>query len=230
MERAYEYGLIAVVPTRAHLDSILTQGIYHSPYAPDNRHKKWGLRLRADFILFILSETSFPGQSGVACEAAIKSVHFGERREIDPQAPASSQGASDEKPYIWFRLENPKPVVPLRKYVKPMPRFAFTTRLAFNEAENVAELLLIREPERRFYRECRNAGFTVAVHDESGGTGQVFDVGQLRLRFTVAQEGRDAVQVRFDPWTATFKGPGWNFTWTELMFRPENCLARIVSP
>jgi hypothetical protein len=28
-----------------------------------------------------------------------------------------------------------------------MPRFAFTTRLAFNEAENVAELLLIREPE-----------------------------------------------------------------------------------
>ena len=230
MEGAHEYGLIAVVPTRAHLDSILAQSIYHSPYAPDNRHKKWGLRLRADFILFILSETSFPGQSGVACEAAIKSVHFGERREIDPQPPASSQGASDEKPCIWFRLENPKPVVPLRKYVKPMPRFAFTTRLAFNEAENVAELLLIREPERRFYRECRNAGFTVAVHDESSGTGQVFDVGQLRLRFTVAQEGRDAVQVRFDPWTATFKGPGWNFTWTELMFRPENCLARIVSP
>jgi hypothetical protein len=88
-------------------------------------------------------------------------------------------------------------------------------------------LLLIREPERRFYRECRNAGFTVAVHDESSGTGQVFDVGQLRLRFTVAQEGRDAVQVRFDPWTATFKGPGWSFTWTQLMFRPEECLEQV---
>ena len=85
MEWAHENGLIAVVPTRAHLDSILTQGIYHSPYAPGDRHKKWGLRLRADFILFILSETSFPGQSGVACEAAIKSVHFGERREEGEQ-------------------------------------------------------------------------------------------------------------------------------------------------
>ena len=83
MEWAHEYGLIAVVPTRAHLDYILTQGIYHSPYAPDDRHKKWGLRVRADFILFILSETSFPGESGVACEAAIKSVHFGERRESE---------------------------------------------------------------------------------------------------------------------------------------------------
>ncbi len=112
IERAHEYGLIAVVPTRAHLDYILAQGICHSPY---DKHKKWGLRLRADFILFMLSETSFPGQSGVACEVAIKSVHFGERREIGPQPPASSQGAGDEKPCIWFRLENPKPVVPLRK-------------------------------------------------------------------------------------------------------------------
>ena len=43
-------------------------------------------------------------------------------------------------------MGNPKPLVPLRKQVKPMPRFAFTTRLAFNEAENVAELLLILEP------------------------------------------------------------------------------------
>ena len=227
IEWAHEYGLIAVVPTRAHLDYILAHGIYHSPY---DKHKKWGLRLRADFILFILSETSFPGQSGVAYAAAIKSVHFGERQEIAPQPPASSQGSSNQRPYIWFRLDPPKPVVPLRKYVKPMPRFAFTTRLAFNEADNVAELLLIREPERRFYRECRNAGFDVAVHDESTGGEQVFDIGQLRLRFTVAQEGRDTVQVRFDPWTATFKGPDWSFTWTQLMFRPEECLGKVGAP
>lgn len=159
-----------------------------------------------------------------------KSVHFGERREIDPKPPASSRGASDEKHYVWFRMEKPKPVVPLRKYVKPMPSFAFTTRLAFNEAENVAELLLIREPERRFYRECRDAGFEVAVHDESISSEQVFDVGQLRLRFTVVQEGRDTVQVRFEPWTATFKGPGWSFTWTQLMFRPEECLEKVGVP
>lgn len=94
----------------------------------------------------------------------------------------------------------------------------------------MAGLQLIREPERRFYRERRNAGFTVAVHDESIGSEQVFDVGQLRLRFTVAQEGRDAVQVRFDPWTATFKGSGWSFSWTQLMFRPEECLERVGIP
>jgi len=224
IEWAHEYGLIAVVPTRAHLDYILAQGIYHSPY---DKHKKWGLRLRADFILFILSETSFPGQSGVAYEASIKSVHFGQRQEIDPQPPTSSQDSSNLRPYIWFRIDKPKPVMPLLKYVKQMPRFAFTTRLAFNEAANVAELLLIREPERRFYSECRNAGFDVAVHDECIGSEQVFDIGQLRLRFTVAREGRDPVQVRFDPLTATFKGPGWSFTWTRLMFRPEDCLLRL---
>lgn len=48
---------------------------------------------------------------------------------------------------------------------------------------HVAELLLIREPERRFYRECRLAGFDETVYDESSGEEQVFDVGQLRLRF-----------------------------------------------
>ena len=116
---------------------------------------------------------------------------------------------------------------PLRKYVKSMPKFAFTTRLAFNEASNVSELLLIREPERRFYQECRNAGFEVAVHDESMGSEQVFDIGQLLLRFSVAKDGGAAIQVRFDPWSATFKGPGWSFTWTELMFRSEECLRHL---
>ncbi|CAN5903818.1 hypothetical protein BH11VER1_BH11VER1_42210 [soil metagenome] len=225
IEWAHEYGLIAIVPTREQLNYILSQGIYHSPY---DKHKKWGLRLRADFILFILSESSFPGESGVGYEAVIKSVHFGERRDINPPPPPSSRGSTSEEHYVWFQLENPKAVSPARKYVKPMPQFAFTTRLAFNEAENVAELLLIREPERRFYRECRNAGLQVSVHDESIGSAQVYDIGSLRLRFTVSLDEHAPVQVRFDPWTATFKGPGWSFTWTELMFRPEECLRHLA--
>ena len=65
------------------------------------------------------------------------------------------------------------------------------------------------------------------MHDESIGSEQVFDVGQLRLRFTVGQEGRDPVQVRFGPWTANFEGLGWSFTWTQLMFRPEECLGQV---
>jgi hypothetical protein len=226
IEWAHEYGLVAVVPTQQQLDYILKHGIYHSPY---DRHRKWGLRLRADFILFILSESSFPGESGVAYQAEIKSVHFGERKDIEPPPPPSSRGSGDHDHFVWFQLEDPRLVSPLRKYVKPMPKFAFTTRLAFNEASNVSELLLIREPERRFYQECRNAGFEVAVHDESMGSEQVFDIGQLLLRFSVAKDGGAAIQVHFDPWSATFKGPGWSFTWTELMFRPEECLRHFSS-
>src|SRR5207244_3727577 len=97
----------------------------------------------------------------------------------------------------------------------------------FKEAETVAELLLIREPERRFYRECRMAGFDVSVYDESSGEDQVFDVGQLRLRFAVSCKDGAKIIVRFDPATARFSSAGKLFTWSELMFRPEDCLARI---
>ena len=89
IEWAHEYGLIAIVPSREQLDYILQSEIYHSPY---DKHRKWGLRLRADFILFLLSESKFPGQSGVAYQAEIKSVHFGDRREIIPPPPASQRG------------------------------------------------------------------------------------------------------------------------------------------
>ena len=108
--------------------------------------------------------------------------------------------------------------------------FAFTTRLAFRQAENVAELLLIREPEYRFYRECRLAGLDVAVYDESRGDDQVFDISQLNLRFVVSQKDGSKTNVRFNPATARFTSGETIFTWSELMFRPENCLARIVSP
>ena len=109
------------------------------------------------------------------------------------------------------------------------PCFALTTRLAFQEASNVAEHLLIREPERRFHRECRLAACDVAVYDESSGGEQVFDIGQLRLRFSVSKQGGPAINGRFDLWTARFSGPGFDFTWSELMFRPEMCLSRLFS-
>ena len=226
IEWAHEYGLIAIVPSQEQLDYILQSGIYHSPY---DKHRKWGLRLRADFVLFLLSESKFPGQSGVAYQAEIKSVHFGDRQEITPPPPASQRGSSGSDRYVWFALKKAEPVTPALAYISHPPRFAFTTRLAFKEASNVAELLLIREPERRFYRECRLAGFDVAVYDESCGEEQVFDVGQLQLRFSVSKPGVPALNVRFDPWTARFSGSGFEFAWSELMFRPEDCLARVYS-
>ena len=226
VEWAHEYGLIAIVPSREQLDYILQAGIYHSPY---DKHRKWGLRLRADFILFLLSETKYPGQSGVTYQAEIKSVYFGDRQEIVPPPPSSRRGSGETDRYVWFALTNTQPLPQVLTYNGQPPRFAFTTRLAFKEASNVAELLLIREPERRFYRECRLAGFDVAVYDESSGGEQVFDVGQLRLRFSVTKQGGSAINMRFDPWTARFSGHRSEFTWSELMFRPEVCLAKLFS-
>ena len=176
-----------------------------------------------------MSESKFPGQSGVAYQAEIKSVHFGGRQEIIPPPPASQRGSGDTDRYVWFALKHTQPLPQALTYTGQPPCFAFTTRLAFKEASNVAELLLIREPERRFYRECQLAGFDVAVYDESSGGEQVFDVGQLRLRFSVTKQGGSAINVRFDPWTARFSGHGVDFTWSELMFRPEVCLKRLSS-
>ena len=226
IEWAHEYGLIAIVPSRQQLEYILHARIYHSPY---DKHRKWGLRLRADFILFLLSESKFSGRSGVAFKAKIKSVHFGDRQEITPPPPASLRGSSETDRYVWFMLSKPQSLTNPLAYTGQPPRFAFTTRLAFEEASNVPELLLIREPERRFYRECRLAGFEVAVFDESSGGEQVFDIGQLRLRFSVTKPRGPSVNVRFDPWTARFSGGGVEFTWSELMFRPDGCITRLFS-
>jgi hypothetical protein len=68
----------------------------------------------------------------------------------------------------------------------------------------------------------------MAFCDESSGGEQVSDVGQLRLRFFVVKQGSPAINVRFDPWTARFSGNGVEFTWSELMFRPELCLNKIL--
>jgi hypothetical protein len=226
IEWAHEYGLIAIVPSREQLDYILQSGIYHSPY---DKHRKWGLRLRADFILFLLSESKFPGQSGVAYQAEIKSVHFGNRQEITPPPPASQRGSGETDRYVWFALTKTQPLPKALTYIGQPTRFAFTTRLAFKEASNVAELLLIREPERRFYHECRLAGLDVAVYDESRGGEQVFDIEQLQLRFSATKPGGPAVNVRFDPWTARFSGSGFEFAWSELMFRPKDCIVKVFS-
>ncbi len=226
IEWAHEYGLIAIVPTREQLDYILNHGIYHTPY---DKHKKWGLRLKADFLLLLLSESKFPGEAGVRYQAAIRSVHFGERREIEPPPPVSSRGSNDDDTYLWFKLKKAGPLPTAIPYEGHPLRFAFTTRLAFAEATNVSELLLLREPERRFYRECRNAGLPVSVFDDSPGAEQVFDIGHLRLRFVVAVSDDIKVTVRFDPVQARFRFVGGGFTWHELMFRPKDCLDAIAN-
>ncbi|MGI8604460.1 MAG: DUF2357 domain-containing protein [Verrucomicrobiales bacterium] len=221
IEWAHQYGLIGIVPSLAQLDYILQHRIYHTPYKSQRR---WGLRLKADFILLLLSETNFPRAGGVAYQAEIRSVHFGDRHEIVPSPPASTR---QEERYVWFVLSEVRAVKPVLRYKPPMPYFAFTTRLAFREAENVAELLLIREPERRFYRECRQAGLEVNVYDEARGQDQVFDIRQLRLLFVVSSNEHPPTTVRFHPETARFTSGSTTFTWSELMFRTDGCLAKL---
>jgi len=58
---------------------------------------------------------------------------------------------------------------------------------------------------------------------------QVFDIGQLQLRFSATKPGGPAVNVRFDPWTARFSGSGFEFTWSELMFKPKDCIVKVFS-
>jgi hypothetical protein len=223
IEWANEYGLIGIVRSPEQLNFIRNKRVYHMPYM-----QQWALRLRADFVLLLLSESSFPGSAGVGFDAAIKSVHFGERCEISPAPPLSRRANTDHERYIWFKLG---PVTartePLRYGGQP-PRFAFTTRLAYREAADLADLLLIREPERRFRRECEAEGLAFQVYDESASGSQVFDVGQLRLRFKVSAPGREALNVRFDPVAMEFSwSPGGRFNWNELMFEPKKCIARL---
>ena len=223
IEWAHEYGLIAIVRSPEQLNYIRDKRVYHMPYS-----QQWALRLRADFVLLLLSESSFPGSAGVGFDAAIKSVHFGERCEIFPAPPPSRRANSDHERYIWFKLG---PIAartePLRYSGQP-PRFAFTTRLAYREASDLADLLLIREPERRFRRECEAEGLAVQVYDESASSTQVFDVGQLRLRFKVTAPGVEPLNVRFDPVAMKFRwSPNEQFNWNDLMFEPKECIARL---
>ena len=202
IEWAHEYGLIAIVRSPEQLNYIREKCIYHMPYS-----QQWALRLRADFVLLLLSQSSFSGSAGVGFDATITSVHFGERHEILPAPPPSGRANSDRDRYIWFKLG---PVIeraePLRYSGQP-PRFAFTTRLAYREATDLSDLLLIREPERRFRRECEAEELTVQVYDESASSAQVFDVGQLRLRFKVSAPGGEPLNVRFDPVAMEFRWP-----------------------
>lgn len=223
IEWAHEYGLIAIVRSPEQLNFIRDKGVYHMPYS-----QQWALRLRADFMLLLLSETSFPGSAGVSFEALINSVHFGERGEITPIPPPSRRSNSKRERYIWFKLGSITARTQPLRYSGHPPRFAFTTRLAYREANDLADLLLIREPERRFRRECEVEGFTIQVYDESASATQVFDVGQLRLRFKVSVSGSESFNVRFDPVAMAFHWPpDGSFTWNDLMFEPKQCMAKL---
>jgi hypothetical protein len=223
IEWAHEFGLLGIVSSQEQLEYIKKYRIYHMPYNP-----KVGLRLRADFILLLLSQSTFGKQAGAAFEARVRAFHMGTRDKITPRPPESRRGGSGKGLYAWFTLRDLKPIEPPLPYNGKPPNFGTTTRLALSEAHSLPDLLLIREPERRLHQECLAAGFTVDIHDAITKDGSVYDLNDLRLRFVVRDGNRRRVDVRFNPATTQFSAGGLSsFTWSELMFTPESCLARI---
>lgn len=226
IEAAHEYGLLAIVVSDDQLNFIRTKRIYHTEYKADRQ-----LRLRADFVVFIGSKARFGPKAAAWCWAPVRSVRFGERREIRPEPPPSLRDSKPTDLYLWFELgeivDLPRPL----GYSMRPPVFALTNRLALEQAStDVFDLLLVREPERRLAQELRAAGLNVRVYDEASPTDAPFDVGSLRLRIVVsgAEEGK-TVEVRFDPRTTRFTWLGGGASWDELMFESERVTATIRS-
>ncbi len=99
----------------------------------------------------------------------------------------------------------------------------FTTRLALSEARDVADLLLVREPEQRLKQELDNAGFVVRVYDGTDSRSSPYDIESLRIRFSVGPRG-NSIDVRFDPVGSNFSWPAGTLSWKDFMFDPEKLL------
>jgi hypothetical protein len=108
--------------------------------------------------------------------------------------------------------------------------FRVTTRLAFEEAQTLDELGLVREPERRLYRELVAAGLRVELREDRPSRQPAYDIADLHLRFDVFGANGQKVQIRFDPAKGAFLGENqeW-FRFEELIFKAERCMQRVRS-
>ncbi|MCX6934289.1 MAG: DUF2357 domain-containing protein, partial [Verrucomicrobia bacterium] len=76
--KSHEYGLLGIVKSRTQLEWALREKIYHMPY----RAKQ--LRLRADFVVLIISAAQSKEHHGAIYHAKVRSVNFGARGSISP--------------------------------------------------------------------------------------------------------------------------------------------------
>jgi predicted component of viral defense system (DUF524 family) len=220
--KSHEYGLLGIVKNQAQLDYALRERVYHMPY----RSKQ--LRLRADFVILIISESQAKYDHGAVYHAKVRSVNFGTRGSITPIPPGDESMKRTSEPYVWFETDAWEKVTPVLSYQGHPPHFGFTTRLAFESASDVADLLLVREPERRLANELRAAGATVRAFDETSTTASPFDLASLRLRVKALwPDAKQEVEVRFNPAAGEFRWAGESATWKELMFSPAEVISRI---
>jgi len=222
IEKAHTYGMVTILSSKEHLEYVKEEQIYHMPYTALR-----GIRLRADFLLFLQTKTQFGDEAGVNYWAPVTNFQVGSRSDIAPPPPWPQRR---EDPYAWFQLG------PLEKLQKPLPPdpngrqmfFRLTTRLAVEEARTIDELSLVREPERRLYAELIRAGFEVRVRERSESRRPTYDISGLRLAFHVRREGDGETLVRFDPRTAGFySGSRELFDFEQLMFNTSGCIAAV---
>jgi hypothetical protein len=214
--KSHEYGLLGIVRDQDQLDYALKHRIYHMRYTSRQ------LRLRADFIVLMISASKAKGAHGALYHAKVRSVNFGARREIAPYPPGDYNRQRADISYIWFETEEWKPVRAPLLYSGHPPHFGFTTRLAFESARDVPDLLLVREPERRMANELRNHGATVNVFDITVSTASPFDIASLRLKLVARwPDSSQSVEIRFNPKTSEFRWMGRSTSWADLMFKTQ---------
>lgn len=229
VEKAHSHGLLVDLHGPALRDYVEKHRVHPVPYRDGHP-----LRLRADFLV-LFHATGAPGQPWFSlAHAAVKGIRVGPRSQIVPPPPPD--GGSDTDLYLWFELADLTPMPEPLSWDGAPPTLGFTTRLALESARSGRELLLIREPERRFVDECRRRGWPVRVMERGAVKPfNLFDLAELRLRFEVAFpaeaiEGEaPTVGVTFDPMTGTFwSDDGFElFSWPELMTQPGLSLARL---
>jgi hypothetical protein len=187
-----------------------------------------GVRLRADFLLFLLSDSKFGDESGARYIANVKNFKIGLRKNISPPPPPG-HGKGDDW-YIWFilkQLENLDSPLFYQKGMKPA-YFRITTKLALKNATCVEELSLIREPESRLYTELIRAEYEVRVREDHSTGKEIYDVDDLRLIFLVSKKGINILKIRFKPLTSDFHARGKTiFRFEDLMFNTRECMKKI---
>ncbi|MBI5818664.1 MAG: DUF2357 domain-containing protein [Verrucomicrobia bacterium] len=219
--RSLQYGMLAIVPTKEQLDYILKHQIYHMPYA-----ELQGVRLRADFIVFFQSKKAFGKESGIHYWAPVKNFRVGMRNQIKPAPPGPGRHGGL---YAWFELRKAQTLErPIPANPSGHPQFfRVTTRLALDEARTMEELSLVREPERRLYRELLAAGYKVAIKEVRAGK-PTYDIADLNLSFEIYGQKKRMIRIRFDSRRSAFISEGQeSFRFDDLMFDPAACLGRL---
>jgi hypothetical protein len=219
IKKSLEYGMMGIVSSDKQLAYIRQNRVYHLPY-----RELQGVRLRADFLVFFQSKKKFAAQAGVRYWAEVKNFHVTPRTAIKPVPPW--EGRSDGL-YAWFELG---PVMECKTGLPPNETghpqlFRVTTRLAFEEARTMDELSLVREPERRLYRELLAAGLKVKVREDRRSKQPVYDIGDLRLHIVAYDQPGCEAGIRFNPATGTYLVEGEKlFTFEGLMFEAVRCM------